>query len=62
MLVKGLINGLKLSVSLEAFNGGCNRAKYYFPLYYYPLKILEAKKMISYSGRGGIIRMSEEVL
>ena len=46
-----------LNIMMEAFNGGSNRAKYYFPYLYYPLKVLEAKKMISYFGRGGIQRL-----
>lgn len=29
----------------------------YFKFYYYPIKVLEALKMISYSGRGTIIRL-----
>ncbi len=43
---------------IDAFNGGKNRAKYYFPRLYYPLKVLEAKKLIKYFGRGGIERLS----
>jgi len=40
---------------MEAFNGGKNRSKYYFPYYYYPMKVLEAQKKIRYLGRGGVI-------
>ena len=48
---------VKLEMFMEAFNGGTNRAKYYFPYYYYPIKYLEAKGLVSYLGRGGIIRL-----
>lgn len=33
------------------FNGGKYRAKYYFPLYYYPMKILEEQGKIIYGER-----------
>ena len=39
-------NGLMFDIS--AFNGGKNRAKYYFPLYYYPMKVLESLNFIEY--------------
>lgn len=51
-----------LDIFIEAFNGGKNRAKYYFPYLYYPLKILEAKGMIAYFGKGGIMKISENTL
>ena len=38
----------------EEFYAGKNRALNYFPKYYYPLKILESKGYINYSGRGGV--------
>lgn len=44
-------------VGLDAWNGGSNRAKYFFPIHYYPIKILEKKGIISYSGRGTITRL-----
>ena len=44
-----------IEIFMEAFNGGKNRAKYYFPYLYYPLKVLEAKGIITYFGRGGIM-------
>ncbi len=47
--------GCPIDIFKEAFNGGTNRAKYYFPFYYYPMKILEAKGLITYLGRGGVI-------
>jgi hypothetical protein len=49
-----LIDEYKIRVELDAFNGGQNRNKYYFPLYYYPLKILESKGVIEYEGYGRI--------
>jgi hypothetical protein len=33
------------------------RTKIYFPIYYFPLKFLEASKMIKYSGRGEVTRI-----
>ena len=42
---------------IEAFNGGKNRATYYFPYLYYPVKILEAKGLLLFFGRGGIMRI-----
>jgi hypothetical protein len=44
-------------VDVVSFNGGKNRAKYYFPNYYYPCKVLENKGYIDYSGRGIIKRL-----
>lgn len=41
-------------LDVEGFNGGSARAKYYFPYYYYPVKVLEALKVITYGGRGVI--------
>lgn len=32
--------GMELSTFISVFNGGVFRAKYYFPLLYYPLKVL----------------------
>ena len=46
-----------LKISLNSFNGGKNRTRYYFPKYYYPIKILEALNLIKYSGRGDITRI-----
>lgn len=48
--------GLSFDVMANAFNGGRYRALYYFPLLYYPLKILEKQGHIRYFGRGGIQR------
>jgi len=39
----------------DSFNGGRNRAKYYFPYYYYPIKILEFYNYLRYFGRGEVI-------
>lgn len=61
-IVLDLIQTLGLiGVTRDSFNGGRNRAKYYFPLYYYPLKVLEYYNLIRYKGRGKIIRLSEEL-
>jgi len=38
------------------FNGGLNRKKY-MVLYYFPVKILEHQKIISYSSRGIITKL-----
>lgn len=43
-----------IKISLDSFNGGRNRARYYFPLYYYPMKILEHLQYIKYGGKGQI--------
>jgi len=53
-LVTDLIFKHKLSVEKEAFNGGKNRAKFYFPYYYYPIKVLEHLNLIHYGGRGTV--------
>jgi len=42
---------------MESFNGGKNRAKYYFLYFYYPLKVLEKKGYLFYFGRGGIQKL-----
>lgn len=52
-IVSQLIKHYKLDLDIDAFNGGRNR-KNYFSLYYYPVKCLEAKGIIEYSGRGEI--------
>lgn len=52
----------KLEVFMDAFNGGQWRAKYYFDYLYYPLKVLEKKGMIIYYGRGGVQRISDDLL
>lgn len=56
-IVNKLQEVYSLDVEINSWNGGSNRAKYYFPLHYYPLKVLEAKGMISYFGRGSIVRL-----
>jgi hypothetical protein len=47
--------GVPLDFFMEVFNGGRNRASYYFPYLYYPLKILEHQKVIHYSGKGELL-------
>lgn len=56
-IVKKIIGGRNLNVSIDAFNGGRNRAKIYFPYYYWPIKILEAQGKIAYFGKGGLMRL-----
>lgn len=56
-IVRMIIKSKDLPVTLDAFNGGRNRAEFYFPLYYFPLKILEELKVITYHGRGGVTRL-----
>ncbi len=50
---------IPIEIMIEAFNGGKNRAKYYFPFLYYPLKVLEAQGKIAYMGRGGIFLLEQ---
>ncbi len=57
-IIRKIIARKDLNVSIDAFNGGKNRAKFYFPLYYYPIKVLEAQKKIAYFGRGGVMRLN----
>lgn len=67
-LVRLVINNYKIDqaenlpveVMMESFNGGKFRAKYFFNLLYYPLKILEKKGYLVYFGRGGIMKISKE--
>lgn len=55
-IIKKLQEEYKLNIDFDAWNGGRNRAKYYFPLHYYPLKYLEYYGFINYFGRGSIMR------
>jgi hypothetical protein len=54
-----IITAKNLPISLDEFNGGRNRSKYYFPYYYYPVKVLEHLGFIHYGGRGQIVRLKE---
>jgi hypothetical protein len=56
-VVTELIKAKNLPCGIDAFNGGTNRASYYFPLYYYPIKILEWKKEVEYGGGGTITKL-----
>ena len=56
-IVPSIILKYNLPIELEEFNGGKNRAKYYFPMYYYPIKILEKLGFVRYGGRGIILRL-----
>ena len=56
--------GLKIPMEffLDAFNGGRNRTKFYFPFYYHPVKCLQKTGYISYckstgAGRGAVKRI-----
>ncbi len=43
-----LIDHLNLPVTRDSFNGGRNRTKYYFPLYYNPVKVLQYYDHVRY--------------
>lgn len=53
-----IIDTKGLGIDINAFNGGKNRALYYFPLFYHPIKILEAGGLIHYGGRGTIMMIT----
>ncbi len=50
-IYRNLIKHHRLDCELDAFNGGKNRAKHYYPKYYLPIKILESRKLIEYKNR-----------
>ncbi len=54
-----IISKRRIGVSIDEFWGGKCRAQFYFPLLYYPLKVLESKGFIKYGGRGNIVRLKE---
>ena len=56
-IIRLIMNHYNLSFDINAFNGGENRAKWYFPHYYYPCKILSHYGLINYFGRGRIQRI-----
>lgn len=58
-VVADIILKKHLPISIDEFNGGFNRSKYLFLLYYYPIKVLEAKGFVRYGGRGTIVRIKE---
>ena len=51
--------GYTVEQMIESFNGGRFRKLEYFP-FYYSLKVLEAKGLIQYFGKGGIVRLSDD--
>lgn len=51
-VIRILIKQNDLHVGLDSFNGGRNRAKYYFPLYMRPLKVLEHEGIVKIKHRG----------
>jgi len=56
-LAEKLILSKAWGISTDAFWGGKYRSKYYFPKFYYPLKILDYNKLITYSSGGKITRV-----
>ncbi len=56
-VVRSILIKYNIGLDIDSFNGGRNRSKYLFPLYYYPIKILEYLKHIEYGGRGTIKRL-----
>ncbi len=49
---QAIINDLGLGITKKEFFG--SRSQYYFPVFYYPTKILEFEKYIIYGGHGTI--------
>jgi hypothetical protein len=49
---KEIITDRGLDIDVNSFNGGNNRALFYFPLYYYPMKILDYYNLVEYTSRG----------
>lgn len=47
-----IINDKNLNITVDEFNGGKYRSKYYFPLYYYPLKVLDHLEVVNYDKNG----------
>jgi len=56
-----LIEHYRLDCDIEAFNGGKNRARYYFPHYYYPLKVAEFYNKVQYYGRGHVRLLNNDL-
>jgi len=53
-IAREIISKHKLDINVDAFNGGKNRSKYFFKLYYYPLKILEHLNYVRYKKHGEV--------
>jgi hypothetical protein len=53
-IANNLMKHYGFEVDIEAWNGGRNRSRYYFPYHYYPLKVLEHEGYITYNGSGGV--------
>lgn len=51
--------GVPIDLFIDMFNGGSNRARFYFPYYYFPMKVLELTNTVTYLGRGGVILKDE---
>ena len=56
-LASDIIFKYHLKIGISEMWGGKNRSKYYFPLLYYCLKILEKKDYIKYGARGDVTRL-----
>lgn len=52
-----LMRVYNISFELDAFNGGKKRSPYYFPFYYYGMKILQHQELIEYKSGGGKSRL-----
>jgi hypothetical protein len=63
-IVRKIVKHYKISIKemlpapvvVSLFNGGVFRRKYYFPMYYYPIKILEADGFLKFK-RNKIIKV-----
>ena len=52
---------VSMEMMKQKFSGlGHNRTDFYFPLYYYPIKIIAAKKYADYTSSGVTTRLSDE--
>ena len=56
-IISIMIKDKNLPCNRDSFNGGRNRALYYFPLYQHPARILEELGLIKYSSKGIIERL-----
>lgn len=56
----GTNNMCSVDLLTNAFQGGTNRAHYYFPKYYLPMKVLEHKRFIKVK-EGKIITSEEKI-
>lgn len=54
-IVRGLIIRYNLNIDADSFNGGRNRARYMFPYYYWPLKVLEHYGYVKHLRNGTVV-------